>query len=109
VTCQICVHATEHGSWPPDHRGTHCLDCCRSWSGFREAHCVDCHQHFSSDILADKHRIGYECLTVEEMLETVSQNGKLVFRQCDTRNGKIWRYAETLPTKPAFLTVKASA
>jgi len=24
VACEICVYANEHGSWPTDHRGTHC-------------------------------------------------------------------------------------
>ena len=109
MSCSICSDSTQHGSWPSDHRGTHCWDCHRSWSGFREAHCTECHQHFSSDLLAERHRVGYQCSTVEDMLRTVTESGKLVFRLCDSPNGKIWRYGETLTTKPAFLTTKVSA
>jgi hypothetical protein len=55
VTCSICEYAAEHAAWPPDHQGTHCRDCHRSWTSKREAHCVTCHEHFGSNNAADQH------------------------------------------------------
>lgn len=103
MTCSICTYATQHGSWPPSHRGTHCDGCHRSWAGLREAHCVECHAHFSADSIADKHRKGYVCLTADEMRQTVSKAGNPVFREVMTPNGVLWRSAETLRLSPAFL------
>lgn len=33
-------------------------ECGKSWSGARRAHCSGCHETFSTDGVADKHRIG---------------------------------------------------
>jgi hypothetical protein len=54
-SCPICAYAADHGSWPPDHVGTHCRDCHRSWRGLKEAHCAACHEHFSSPAAFDRH------------------------------------------------------
>ncbi len=56
--CGVCVYASEHGSWPTDHRGTHCKDCHRSWVGKAESHCTVCHRHFGSEAAGDAHRPG---------------------------------------------------
>lgn len=53
--CDVCAYAAEYGMWPPDHEGTHCADCHRSWSSLVEAHCVDCHLHFTSEASAALH------------------------------------------------------
>ena len=106
MTCPVCVYSTEIGSWPWWHRGTHCgfeNGCHRSWAGKREVHCAECHAHFTSDPLAEKHRTKDRCLTRDEMLTTQSKTGKPVFRLDTTQNGEIWRYAETLSVKPAYL------
>lgn len=107
MSCDICLYAAEHGSWPPTHRGTHC-ECHRSWTGRREAHCMGttregivCHQHFSADSVADRHRRGGYCMTREEMTVTRSKSGVLLFRECDTPKGKIWRGGETLKLRSA--------
>ena len=54
-TCEICEYGRAHACWPPEHKGTHCGDCHRSWTGTREAHCVVCHAHFTGDSVADLH------------------------------------------------------
>jgi hypothetical protein len=73
----------------------------------REAHCAVCHAHFTSDPLAEKHRVKGRCLTRDEMLTTLSKTGKPVFRLDTTQYGEIWRYAETLTVKPAYLMRQA--
>lgn len=77
--CRICAHAEKHGSWPPDHRGTHCEGCHRSWTGFREAHCTVCHLHFSSDGVAERHREGYRCLSLSDLTAMRRETGPPVF------------------------------
>lgn len=110
--CVVCAYAAEYGSWPLSHRGTHCDHCHRSWAGFKEAHCVAvndgrvCCLHFSTDVLAEKHRVGGRCLTETELLVFAAKNGRRVFRKCPGPDGTVtWRYAETLrlSAKPAFL------
>lgn len=54
-SCELCDHAAEHGAWPPEHRGTHCRVCHRSWRSLVEAHCTICHLHFSTDNTATVH------------------------------------------------------
>lgn len=110
LSCDICTHAAFFGSFPPSLRGTHCSDCHRSWSGFRESHCAairpdgsTCCLHFSADSVAEKHRVGDRCLTRDEMLKHVSKDGKPVFRCVVADTGETWRNAETLQLKPAFL------
>jgi len=55
TTCHICTYASEHGSWPPDHHGTHCRICHRSWSSTSQAHCTVCCAHFTADSAAELH------------------------------------------------------
>lgn len=62
--CDICAYAREHGSWPPDHVGTHCgFDggCHRSWRSLAQSHCLQCHRHFGSNAAGDAHRLRDEC------------------------------------------------
>lgn len=102
TTCEICMYAAEHGSWPTTHRGTHC-DCHRSWTGMKEAHCAECHLHFSTDKLADRHRKGDACMTPGELLRLRTDSGKPVFRVCETPKGEVWRNAQTLKVRPVFV------
>lgn len=70
--CGVCAYASEHGSWPLDHRGTHCADtmeyaglnpgCHRSWNSAAQSHCTVCHRHFGSDSAGDAHRRSGECI-----------------------------------------------
>lgn len=60
--CDICAYALEHGSWPPDHRGTHCYGCHRSWTSLSQSHCAECHRHFGSDAAGDAHRRRDQCV-----------------------------------------------
>jgi len=53
--CVVCAYARRHGAWPPDHRGTHCKRCHRSWTARGQAHCTVCCAHFSSDGTARLH------------------------------------------------------
>lgn len=110
--CEICMYAAETGSWPVTHRGTHCGDdgCHRSWTASKEAHCMGteadgtpCHKHFSADSVADRHRRGGYCMTREEMLIARSKTGAKVLRVVDTPKGELWRGAETLHLRPAFV------
>lgn len=106
--CRICVVALETGSWPVEHKGSHCPDCHRSWAGRRESHCPGCHAHFSADSVGDKHRRKGACLTREEMLTTQSEAGVPVFRVDTTPRGEIWRHGATLTVKPAYLVGRVS-
>jgi hypothetical protein len=42
-------------------------------------------------------------MTREEMAVARSKNGVLLFRECDTPKGKIWRGGETLKLTPQFV------
>jgi hypothetical protein len=104
-TCQICMYAVEHGSWPPDHKGSHCPGCGRSWQAKRQSHCTECHAHFAGDSAGDAHRVNGHCLTSDEMLQKRSKSGKVLFRVELSKDGEIWRRGETmrLYSKPQYL------
>lgn len=109
MTCGICTYAEDYGSWPLSHRGTHCDGCHRSWTGARESHCMgttstgdSCHAHFSADSVADKHRKGDHCMTRNEMLSARDKKGLLIFRECETSKGMLWRNADTLKLRPVW-------
>lgn len=53
--CSVCDYADQHGWWGPDHRGTHCRACHRSWTSTREAHCAVCCAHFTGDTAFERH------------------------------------------------------
>jgi len=55
MSCPTCQYAHAHAAWPPDHRGTHCGGCHRSWTSRKEAHCARCCAHFASATAADAH------------------------------------------------------
>lgn len=55
TTCAPCAYAAAHGWWGPDHPGTHCRGCHRSWTSTAQAHCTVCHGHFTSDGVAELH------------------------------------------------------
>lgn len=54
-TCPTCSYADAHGWWGPDHQGTHCRDCHRSWASKAQAHCAVCCAHFTTDGVAELH------------------------------------------------------
>jgi hypothetical protein len=81
--CQPCDHAAREGWWGPGHRGTHCQDCHRSWTGYAEAHCAECHLHFSTDHVAAAHRVGDHCMTLSDLRAVRRESGSPVF---DTRS-----------------------
>jgi hypothetical protein len=97
MTCPICDYAREHGSWPPDHRGTHCSDsidgrgrvvvsgCHRSWASKAQSHCTLCHRHFGSDSAGDSHRFG----DYRGGGEPVCRDPR-GFDRWETPNGPIW-------------------
>lgn len=102
-SCDICSYADIHGSWPPDHRGTHCADtaeatgmnpgCHRSWSGRSEAHCTVCHQHFTSDRVAELH-VSY-CTrdrtgTAERLRLAARRDGSPIFATTTRKDGEAW-------------------
>lgn len=103
MICDICVHADEHGSWPSavaNKSATHCRSCHRTWTAKREAHCAACCEHFTSDNLAEKHRRGYECMTVAEMKQERNQAGEPIFRYETAWHGDMWRFPQTMRLKP---------
>lgn len=90
--CDPCLNAHKYGWWGPDHKGTHCRGCHRSWTALKESHCPECHQSFSADSLADRHRVGGRCLTGEKLSVLETRSGRLVMRLVDG----VWRYPERL-------------
>ena len=114
MTCEICVHASEYGSWPQwllNKGGTHCHGCHRTWTAKREVHCVGlrangtvCHLQFSADSAANKHRQRGVCLTPDEIAGKRGKTGDPVLRSTLTSSGDVlWRHHETLTVKPAYL------
>ena len=55
TACPTCSYADAHACWPPEHEGTHCRTCHRSWTSKAQAHCTVCCAHFTSDSAADLH------------------------------------------------------
>jgi hypothetical protein len=53
--CSVCDQVTTLGWWGPDHRGTHCRKCHRSWTAKGAAHCPVCCEHFATDATAQLH------------------------------------------------------
>ena len=111
--CSICAYAREHGSWPTDHRGTHCEFCHRSWTGERQGHCVNldsegrsCCLHFAGDRPGDLHLVpiegpydpidgpDYRCLTAEELLAKAPTESGLHW-WVDDKN--VWHYGTPRP------------
>lgn len=96
--CETCAYAEDHGWWGPDHRGTHCQDCHRSWTGMRESHCVECHLHFSTDSIGDKHRDRGQCLPISAMTSMRRRTGEPIFDLQSRASGLVvvwWRSPET--------------
>jgi hypothetical protein len=53
--CKTCAYADQHGWWGPDHAGTHCRGCHRSWTSTAQAHCTICHATFTANGPAELH------------------------------------------------------
>lgn len=93
--CPLCAYAKEHGSWPTSHRGTHCHDCHRSWTGLREAHCTVCCAHFSTDAHAESHRGPRgTCIPPASVLR---KDGQARMRLTDRGSGPVWVGADKFP------------
>jgi hypothetical protein len=97
--CDICTYARLHAGWPPQHRGTHCRDCHRSWTGLARAHCVVCHATFSTNGTADLHwsSSGYDANHLDPASVTNRHGEPLLV--LDEKG--IWHRAGR---KPAYLT-----
>lgn len=92
--CEPCEHADREGWWGPGHRGTHCRNCHRSWTGYAEAHCVECCLHFSTDRVADAHRVGGRCMTLSDLMAVHRPTGARVFDVSTRASGLVvtwWR------------------
>lgn len=87
MTCIPCRNAAEIGWWGPEHRGTHCRVCHRSWTGLTEAHCVKCHEHFASPSTADLHDPAGVC---QKPRDAVRKDGLPVFAARQRRSGLVW-------------------
>lgn len=93
--CVPCRNAAEIGWWGPDHKGTHCRGCHRSWTGLKEAHCQRCHEHFGSVRASDLHDPGFVCFRPENL---VRKDGTAVFGSRDRASGNVW--VENRPDHP---------
>lgn len=92
-TCGPCEYAAKENWWGPDHRGTHCRDCHRSWRGTAQAHCAGCHEHFSSTSTFDLH-LSYctgDPQTAHETLREASRkDGTPLLALSDMKDGPTW-------------------
>lgn len=86
MTCDPCAHADAHGWWGPDHAGTHCRDCHRSWTAPKQAHCARCHEQFNSERVFDTHLS--HCGGALAALRR--ENGNPVFDVRDHGKGPVW-------------------
>lgn len=72
-----------------------CNGCGRRWASLVQAHCPVCHEHFGTDGLADRHRVGpmsaRKCLAPPSVRR---QDGREVFRATETAHGTVWRSYE---------------
>ena len=93
IACAPCEHATAHGWWGPDHQGTHCRDCHRSWRGKAEAHCAACHESFGSVSSFEIH-VRYctaDPQTAQESLRVASRDdGTPRLALQDRNGGPVW-------------------
>jgi uncharacterized paraquat-inducible protein A len=98
--CEVCAHADAHGSWPPDHHGTHCRGCHRSWPSRAQAHCLRCHEQFASPGVADLHwtKAGHVHPTTVSKLECH-----------DEAYGPVWRTATITPSSASLGRANALA
>lgn len=88
--CAICAYAATHGWWGPDHTGTHCRDCHRSWTGTTQAHCAGCHEHFTSAASFDKHLPLCGPDAHERYTVASRTDGNPVFVLRDLNDGRAW-------------------
>jgi hypothetical protein len=55
--CKICAYALIHHWFGPiaGGKGSHCIDCCRTWTSKVEGHCAVCCAHFANPRAFDMH------------------------------------------------------
>jgi hypothetical protein len=89
MTCPVCAFADAHAFWPPNHPGTHCRGCHRSWASRSQAHCLRCHEQFASPGVADLHwtKRGHADPATVPKLE-----------RHDEALGPVWRTATVTPS-----------
>lgn len=81
MTCTPCENAETLGWWGPDHKGTHCRGCHRSWTGLGEGHCTVCHLHFGPGGQAwDVHFDGDRHRSLAELTGLRSEAGEPRFK-----------------------------
>jgi hypothetical protein len=90
MTCVPCSNAEIRGWWGPDHKGTHCRDCHRSWTGTTQVHCVGCHEHFTSARAFDAHLTHCAPDARETLPVAVRNDGNPVFVLRDLNDGPAW-------------------
>lgn len=116
MTCHVCDYAAEHGSWPPDHPGTHCSPtlnargevtddgCHRSWTSKSQSHCPVCHRHFGSNAAGDSHRFGdYRNGKTPVCREPVG------FDRWETPDGVIWGGRDPKAAKARAAAMRGTA
>lgn len=91
--CAPCAFAAVHYWFGPDHKGAHCRDCHRSWTGLSEVHCHLCHEHFSAGSTADLahpnwRSDGPSCVPPGSVF---TKAGVARLRLAESINGPIWR------------------
>lgn len=98
MPCATCKHADEHGWWGPDHIGTHCRGCHRSWTGKREAHCLTCHEHFSTPANFDAHLTSHGCRN-PWLVKT--RTGRKLMKPVQRASGRVWVGSGEYPSEAA--------
>lgn len=94
--CGTCAYAVVHGWWGPDHQGTHCRGCHRSWRSRREAHCATCHAHFTSPSAFGLHLTSRGCVDPATLR---AKSGALVLVEQERAHGVVWA---CFGERPAF-------
>jgi hypothetical protein len=94
VACPICAYADAHGWWGPNHRGTHCRKCHRSWTAKGATHCSVCWEHFATDGTAQLHWAGrgYGAQHLDpRVVLTLVQDGDAVWHMAGKRPSYVER------------------
>jgi hypothetical protein len=84
VDCELCVTAAKTGWWGRSGI-THCLQCHRTWQGYRQQHCTECHRHFSGETAASAHRKSDRCMSDRSL------DRKGLYKTRD-KFGDLWRH-----------------
>lgn len=89
MTCAPCMYAADHDWWGPNHVGTHCPGCHRTWTGLAERHCAVCHLHFSSEVPWDAHFDGERHRSLGELQGLLTEARIPRFKVVDRVSGPV--------------------